>query len=105
MPTPAWPNFAAATGIRGARPVEVLPACVTPPTPEPVFAAEYGPFDLLMLEVGAFHPAWGSIHLGPAQALEAHAARPDGARDTVRIGMLDAALCQGIAERLLQVDR
>ncbi len=32
-----------------------------------------GPFDLVMLEVGAHHPAWGDIHLGPANALEAHA--------------------------------
>jgi L-ascorbate metabolism protein UlaG (beta-lactamase superfamily) len=30
-----------------------------------------GPFDLVMLEVGAYHPAWGDIHLGPANALEA----------------------------------
>ncbi len=30
-----------------------------------------GPFDLVLLEVGAFHPAWGDIHLGPAHALEA----------------------------------
>ena len=30
-----------------------------------------GPFDLVMLEVGGFHPAWGDIHLGPAHALEA----------------------------------
>ena len=33
-----------------------------------------GPFDLVMLEVGAFHPAWGDIHLGPENALEALAA-------------------------------
>jgi L-ascorbate metabolism protein UlaG (beta-lactamase superfamily) len=32
-----------------------------------------GPFDLVMLEVGAFHPAWGDIHLGPHNALKAHA--------------------------------
>jgi len=32
-----------------------------------------GPFDLVMLEVGAFHPAWGDIHLGPQNALEAFA--------------------------------
>jgi L-ascorbate metabolism protein UlaG (beta-lactamase superfamily) len=32
-----------------------------------------GPFDLVMLEVGAYHPAWGDIHLGPDNALEAHA--------------------------------
>ena len=30
-----------------------------------------GPFDLVMLEVGAFHPAWGDIHLGPTNALKA----------------------------------
>ncbi|MFZ5891662.1 MAG: MBL fold metallo-hydrolase [Myxococcota bacterium] len=34
-------------------------------------AARLGPFDLVMLEVGAFHPAWGDIHLGPENALEA----------------------------------
>jgi len=28
-----------------------------------------GPFDLVMLEVGAHHPAWGDIHLGPDNAL------------------------------------
>lgn len=32
-----------------------------------------GPFDLVMLEVGAHHPAWGHIHLGPENALQAHA--------------------------------
>ncbi len=32
-----------------------------------------GPFDLVMLEIGAFHPAWGNIHLGPQNALAAHA--------------------------------
>ncbi len=36
-------------------------------------AERLGPFDLVMLEVGAFHPSWGDIHLGPAHALEAHA--------------------------------
>ncbi len=30
-----------------------------------------GPFELVMLEVGAFHPAWGDIHLGPEGALKA----------------------------------
>jgi L-ascorbate metabolism protein UlaG (beta-lactamase superfamily) len=33
--------------------------------------ARFGRFDLVMLEVGAFHPAWGDIHLGPENALEA----------------------------------
>ena len=35
--------------------------------------ARLGPFDLVLLEVGAFHPAWGDIHLGPENALRAHA--------------------------------
>jgi len=35
--------------------------------------ARLGPFDAVMLEIGAFHPAWGDIHLGPDNALEAHA--------------------------------
>ena len=32
-----------------------------------------GPFDLVMLEVGAFLPAWGDMHLGPENALKAQA--------------------------------
>jgi len=32
-----------------------------------------GPFDVVMLEVGGWHPAWGDIHLGPHNALQAHA--------------------------------
>lgn len=31
----------------------------------------HGPFDLVMLEIGAYHPAWGTVHLGPANALTA----------------------------------
>jgi len=34
-------------------------------------ARRFGRFDLVMLEVGAYHPAWGDIHLGPEHALEA----------------------------------
>jgi L-ascorbate metabolism protein UlaG (beta-lactamase superfamily) len=30
-----------------------------------------GRFDIVALEVGAFHPAWGDIHLGPWNAMEA----------------------------------
>ncbi|HET9625580.1 MAG TPA: MBL fold metallo-hydrolase [Kofleriaceae bacterium] len=33
----------------------------------------HGPFDLVMLEIGAYHPSWGTIHLGPENALEAFA--------------------------------
>jgi L-ascorbate metabolism protein UlaG (beta-lactamase superfamily) len=35
-------------------------------------AERLGPFDLIMLEVGAFHPTWGDIHLGPDNAMRAH---------------------------------
>ena len=34
--------------------------------------ARKGPFELVMLEVGAYNPAWGAIHLGPENAIEAH---------------------------------
>jgi L-ascorbate metabolism protein UlaG (beta-lactamase superfamily) len=33
--------------------------------------AQHGPFDLTLLEIGAWHPAWGTVHLGPANALKA----------------------------------
>jgi len=39
----------------------------------------FGPFDLVMLEIGAFHPAWGDMHLGPENALKAHALLGGGA--------------------------
>jgi L-ascorbate metabolism protein UlaG (beta-lactamase superfamily) len=32
----------------------------------------YGPFDLVMLEIGASDPEWADIHLGPDNALAAH---------------------------------
>ncbi len=38
----------------------------------PEIGARHGPFDVIALEVGAFHPSWGGIHLGPDQALVAH---------------------------------
>lgn len=36
-----------------------------------VIGKKYGPFDLVLLEIGAFHDAWGCIHLGPHNALRA----------------------------------
>jgi L-ascorbate metabolism protein UlaG (beta-lactamase superfamily) len=32
----------------------------------------FAPFELSMIEIGAWHPAWGAIHLGPEGALRAH---------------------------------
>lgn len=31
-----------------------------------------GGFDLSMIEIGAWHPSWGSIHLGPENAMRVH---------------------------------
>lgn len=33
---------------------------------------KYGPFDITMLEIGAYHPNWSTIHLGPENAVKAH---------------------------------
>jgi L-ascorbate metabolism protein UlaG (beta-lactamase superfamily) len=51
-----------------------------------------GPFDLVMLEVGAFHPAWGDIHLGPANALKAHALLGGGTLLPVHWGTFSLAM-------------
>ena len=51
-----------------------------------------GPFDLVMLEVGAFHPSWGDIHLGPKNALEAHALLGGGAFLPVHWGTFSLAV-------------
>jgi L-ascorbate metabolism protein UlaG (beta-lactamase superfamily) len=34
-------------------------------------ARRLGPFDAVALEIGAYHPSWGDIHLGPMNALKA----------------------------------
>ena len=51
-----------------------------------------GPFDLVMLEVGAFHPAWGDIHLGPANALQAWSLLGGGAFLPVHWGTFSLAM-------------
>ncbi|MET3105904.1 L-ascorbate metabolism protein UlaG (beta-lactamase superfamily) [Oxalobacteraceae bacterium GrIS 1.18] len=51
-----------------------------------------GPFDLVMLEVGAFHPAWGDIHLGPENAVKAHALLGGGAFLPVHWGTFNLAM-------------
>ena len=54
--------------------------------------ARYGPFDLVMLEVGAYHPSWGDIHLGPDNALEALALLGGGALLPVHWGTFSLAM-------------
>ena len=51
-----------------------------------------GPFDLVLLEVGAFHPAWGDIHLGPDNALEALALLGGGPLLPIHWGTFNLAM-------------
>ena len=56
-------------------------------------AAQYDGFDLTMLEIGAFHPLWEAIHLGPdnaARAFEAMVGAGGGARWVVDADSLGA---------------
>jgi L-ascorbate metabolism protein UlaG (beta-lactamase superfamily) len=64
-----------------------------------------GPFDLVMLEVGAFHPAWGDIHLGPENALRALALLGGGPFLPVHWGTFNLAIhaWDEPAETLLQL--
>jgi L-ascorbate metabolism protein UlaG (beta-lactamase superfamily) len=64
-----------------------------------------GPFDLVMLEVGAFHPAWGDIHLGPENALHALTLLGGGSFLPVHWGTFNLAIhaWDEPAETLLQL--
>ena len=52
----------------------------------------YGPFDLVMLEIGAFHEAWGDMHLGPDNALRAFQMLGGGTLLPVHWGTFNLAL-------------
>src|SRR5216683_2396452 len=69
-------------------------------------AAAYGPFDLTMLEIGAYHELWGSIHLGPEGAARAFAALGGkGLMMPIHWGLFDLALhaWRQPMERLLEI--
>lgn len=51
-----------------------------------------GPFDLVMLEIGALHPSWGDMHLGPVNALRAHQLLGGGALLPVHWGTFSLAM-------------
>lgn len=55
-------------------------------------AARFAPFDLVMLEIGAWNPAWGGIHLGPENALRAFDMLGRGTLLPVHWGTFDLAL-------------
>jgi len=64
-----------------------------------------GPFDLVMLEVGAFHPSWGDMHLGPDNALKAAALLGGGTFLPIHWGTFALGMhaWDQPAERLLQL--
>ncbi len=68
-------------------------------------AARLGPFDLTLLEIGAWDAAWGQIHLGPINALRAFQLLGAGTLLPVHWGTFDLALhpWQEPAETLLQL--
>jgi L-ascorbate metabolism protein UlaG (beta-lactamase superfamily) len=51
-----------------------------------------GPFDIAALEIGAYHPSWGDIHLGPENALIAHAMLGSGALLPIHWGTFNLAM-------------
>ncbi len=51
-----------------------------------------GPFDLTMIEVGAYHKAWPDWHIGPEQAVEAHQWLRGKVLLPVHWGLFDLAL-------------
>lgn len=55
-------------------------------------ARRLGPFDLSALEIGAYHPAWGDIHMGPDNALAAHAQLGSGALLPIHWGTFNLAM-------------
>jgi L-ascorbate metabolism protein UlaG (beta-lactamase superfamily) len=54
--------------------------------------AEYGPFDVTLLEIGAFNELWKDIHLGPDGALEAFRMLGGGLLMPIHWGLFDLAL-------------
>lgn len=65
----------------------------------------YGPFDLVMLEIGGWHPAWGDMHLGPDNAITAMTLLGEGAFLPVHWGTFSLAMhpWDQPAERLLEL--
>lgn len=51
-----------------------------------------GPFDVVMIEVGAFHPSWGNVHLGPENALQAWSQLGSGRLLPVHWGTFNLAM-------------
>jgi L-ascorbate metabolism protein UlaG (beta-lactamase superfamily) len=52
----------------------------------------FGPFDVVALEVGAYHPAWGDIHMGPVNAVTAREMLGSGALLPIHWGTFNLAM-------------
>lgn len=52
----------------------------------------FGRFDLVLLEIGAYHPAWGDIHLGPEHALDARLLLGSGTLLPIHWGTFNLAM-------------
>jgi L-ascorbate metabolism protein UlaG (beta-lactamase superfamily) len=55
-------------------------------------ARRLGPFDMVALEIGAYHPAWGDIHMGPVNALKAYDTLGSGAFLPIHWGTFNLAI-------------
>lgn len=55
-------------------------------------ARRLGPFDMVALEIGAYHPSWGDIHLGPVNALSAYQRLASGAFLPIHWGTFNLAI-------------
>ncbi len=68
-------------------------------------AERFGPFEVTMLEIGAWNEAWGEIHLGPVNAMRAFEMLGGGTLLPVHWGTFDLALHRWdeLAETLLSL--
>jgi L-ascorbate metabolism protein UlaG (beta-lactamase superfamily) len=57
-----------------------------------LIADRYGPFDLTMIEIGAYDPSWAGIHLGPDAAVDLHRQVGGGSLLPIHHGSFDLAL-------------
>jgi len=66
-----------------------------------------GPFDVTMIEIGAYNAAWRDVHIGPEQAIEAHKMLRGKLLLPVHWGTFDLALHSWVepAERVLVAAR
>ena len=55
-------------------------------------ARTLGPFDAVALEIGAYHPAWGDIHMGPVNALKAYELLESGVFLPIHWGTFNLAI-------------